>query len=41
LEEEVSAFSRHLSFALTFLNKLRTTLRRIKINRKGEELGDY
>jgi hypothetical protein len=35
LEEEVSLFSKQLSFALTFLNKLKTTLKKIKINRKG------
>jgi hypothetical protein len=36
LEEDVAGFARHLSFALTFLNKLRSTLRKIKISRKGE-----
>lgn len=41
LEEEVSLFSRQLSFALTFLNKLKTTLKKVKINRKGEEPSDY
>ncbi len=33
-------FSRQLSFSLAFLNKLRTTLRRIKISRKGEDTTD-
>lgn len=34
LEEEIAYFSKHLSFSLAFLNKLRSTLKRIRISQK-------
>lgn len=34
-------FSRHLSFSLAFLNKLKSTLKRVKISQKGEWSGEY
>lgn len=41
LEEEVATFSRQFSSALTFMTKLRSTLKRIKVSRKTEESSDY
>ena len=41
LEEEISIFSKQFSSSLTFLNKLRSTLRKIKINRKVEDPPEY
>lgn len=41
LEEEVGLFSRSLSFSLAFFNKLKSTLKRIKISQKSEITPDY
>ena len=41
LEEEVAHFSRHLSFSLAFLGKLRSTLKRIRVSQKGEWTAEY
>jgi hypothetical protein len=41
LEEEVGLFARQMSFSLTFLNKLRSTLRRIRVSQKGESGVEY
>lgn len=34
-------FARQMSFSLTFLNKLRSTLRRIRVSQKGESEMEY